>query len=191
MFGCGALGSTLMSIISNYSCNVDKFVLIDDDVVEDRNITPGTQFFTRDQIGKSKVEALQTNLYLFSGLTNTEIVKKRIDYKNIKELGIVGNDLLIDCFDNAESRELVADYGFHNMKPVLHSAFSFQKTFDIWWDDTQEIQDPIAEGDICEMMGAGGFVRMVGGLTAEVYNIFINSQEKKSVFGSMRKIVWM
>lgn len=189
IFGCGAIGSTLSSIITRYPFNIKEFVLVDNDKVEDRNVTPGTQFFMRSQIGKNKTEALQTNLYLFCDCENTRIFNDWLTPQNWHKLQMEKGDLVIDCFDNADARNMTSQL-CKVTNHVLHVAFSYQKTFDIWWDNTQMVKDPTVAGDICEMQGAGGFVKYVCSLGAEVYLQYLQNKKKKSCFGSIQHTYW-
>ena len=61
--GIGAIGSNLTADLVADLKGKHEITVLDMDNVEERNVTAGTQFYTPDQVGMSKVEALQFNIY--------------------------------------------------------------------------------------------------------------------------------
>ena len=57
--GVGAIGSNLTARLVNDLKGEHQITILDKDVVEERNITAGTQFYTRETLGFPKVDALQ------------------------------------------------------------------------------------------------------------------------------------
>jgi hypothetical protein len=147
---------------------------MDYDVVEERNIRAGTQFYTEDQLGFNKAEALQFNIHKWY---NREIfiLPERLTEDNVTTLG--SQHLVIDCFDNYQSRELVQSFCKKFTVPCIHIGFSPDMTFAIEWATNYTTPSDIIKGmDICEMAGAAAFVNMVAALGALVVEEYVNNQ---------------
>lgn len=195
--GVGAIGSNLVRNLVPDLRGEHEITVLDMDAVEERNVTPGTQWYTMEQIGIPKVEALQFNVY------NT--FQREIDFWNreltavrdgdrfiitpaLREL-FLGYDLVVDCFDNFDARALLqqlADLTKDAAEPirVLHIGFSDQFTFEIEWDEWYQVPSNIETGmDICEMPGAAGFVNSVASLGALVVENYLEKNEKMRVIG--------
>lgn len=172
--GAGAIGSTLVRNLVPDLKGKHEITVVDFDVVEERNVTPGTQWYTADQIDLPKVEALQYNVYQ---AFQREIIAERA---NIIEIDPDEYDLVVDCFDNFHARNVV-----HDIKPeVVHIGFSDQFTFEIEWDEHYQVPTNIDTGmDICEMPGAAGFVNSVASLGALVVENYLEKSEKMRVLG--------
>ena len=113
--GVGAIGSNLTRSLVPDLKGEHEITILDMDTVEKRNIQAGTQFYTEDQIGLSKVEALQFNIYKWF---NREIITDQ--YEVTEGDTFFGYDLIIDCFDNKKAREVMSKQD----RPVLHIGFS-------------------------------------------------------------------
>lgn len=187
--GAGAIGSNLTAILASDLKGQHKITVLDKDTVEERNIAPGTQLYTRDQIGTPKVDALQFNIYKWH---QREIV---VDHHELVNGDVLLNyDLIIDCFDNHISRELLQgayNTGAHlNINPnnktyeLLHIGFSDNFTFSIEWADNYTTPSDITTGfDICEMQGAAAFVKSVSSVGALVAEEYILNNKKLEIVG--------
>jgi len=174
--GIGAIGSNLTARLAA-DLKGYEITVLDKDYVEERNITAGTQFYTREVIDSPKVEALQ---YLIERWTEKEIKILQMDYL---KTSLEGFDLVIDCFDNWEARNAVQhSFQFPN---ILHVGFSDNFTFSVEWAENYKVPTDInSEFDICEMPGASAFVNMVasiGALTAEEF--LLNGKKLEFVGG--------
>lgn len=181
ILGAGAIGSNLTNRLVADLKGEHEITVLDMDTVEERNVLAGTQFYTRDQIGMPKVEALQYNIYKFHereiNIINKEYKKSSVDFKEY--------DLIIDCFDNHEARKTVQEqkrvdgilrWGSYS---VLHVGFSDQFTFAIEWAENYKVPDDIISGlDICEMSGASTFVNYVVSLASLVVQEYISDSKK-------------
>jgi molybdopterin/thiamine biosynthesis adenylyltransferase len=188
--GAGAIGSNLTARLVADLKGKHEITVLDKDKVEERNVTAGTQFYTPDQVGLSKVEALQFNIYKW--------YQKEIDIINgdINKIGIpYHTDLIIDCFDNSRSRETlqnlfilknkstIVDH-FHGDFNILHIGFSQDFTFAIEWAENYKTPADLASGfDICTMQGAGAFVNSVASIGSLVIEEFINNNKKLEITG--------
>lgn len=186
--GVGAIGSNLTNRLVADLKNKHEIVVLDFDIVEERNVTPGTQFYSPDQVNLLKVEALQYNIYKW--------LNREIEIKNekIEEFLNIGWDLIIDCFDNYEARSALQfswqkskDSTIEGIKPfeLLHIGFSDNFTFAIEWAENYQVPSNITTGfDICEMEGASSFVNYVASIGSLIAQDFILSQNKIEIIGN-------
>ena len=183
--GCGAIGSNLAKYLTVDLRGEHEITVIDYDIVEDRNIDPGTQFYFREQVGLQKTEALQYNIYK-AYEREINVIEEKLSEENNALL--MGYDLIIDCFDNYEGRHQVQmqwDFSKDGEKEVLHIGFSDQMTFAIEWADNYQVPDDITSGmDICEMPGATSFVNLVASLGSLTAQEFIRNKKKREFVGN-------
>lgn len=115
--GVGAIGSHLLFLMRNDPNEID---VIDFDKVESKNLN--SQFYTKQVVGKNKAEAITLLMLNFFnkklGLYRFKLVRENI------ETVLKNKTLVIDCFDNQESRLLVRDYCKSNSIPSLHAGIS-------------------------------------------------------------------
>jgi hypothetical protein len=185
--GVGAIGSNLVKNLVSDLKGEHEITILDKDVVEERNVTPGTQFYTIDQVGLPKVEALQFNIFKWFE-REIDIVNEPFDQHHL-----IHNhyDLVVDCFDNYDARNHVQNYWstrgmlrWGSPFELLHVGFSDQFTFAIEWADNYTVPTDITSGvDICEMAGASAFVSHVSSLGALVAEKFIQEKEKEEIIG--------
>jgi hypothetical protein len=107
-------------------------VFVDFDRVESKNVH--AQAYTRQSVGRYKADALRLQLLNYHG-TQSEAFPVRLDGSNVDTL-VDGADLLIDCFDNAESREVLSATARQRQIPLVHAAISADGTFGlVRWDE--------------------------------------------------------
>lgn len=141
--GCGALGSNLADTLARQGFPFVR--LIDDDRVERHNIS--TQVWELSDVGQLKTTALQAHIY-----RNTEFMystaKGRLTSSSVKKL-LKDIDLVVDCFDNAESRQILFDYGKENGLSVVHAGL-FEDYGEVIWNNRYRV--PVATGgiDVCD-----------------------------------------
>lgn len=189
--GAGAIGSNLTALLANDLRGKHEITVLDFDTVEERNVRAGTQFYFRDQIGIPKVEALQYNVY--------KQFEKEIKTKNVKLCSgnlssITDDDVLIDCFDNQESRQLIQNFWNDFLEQhgllqrhlsILHVGFSDKLTFAIEWAENYQVPSDITSGiDICELEGVGSFIKMAAGLASLTVQEFIRIGAKREFIGN-------
>ncbi len=192
ILGAGALGSNLAAnLVADLRNEVDITVL-DYDMVEQRNTQAGTQFYMPDQIGQFKVDALQYNVYKWYekeiSTWNLKLEKDKFSAGSFVWSDIVGKfDLVVDCLDNYEARRLIQD--LKEEIEILHCGFSDKLTFEIGWAENYEVPDDNRHAkDICEMQGAGSFVKMVAALASRVALDFITEGRKRDFIGNRYSI---
>lgn len=184
VMGIGAIGSNLVSLLAPDLKGEHEIVVLDKDVVEERNVQAGTQFYLPDQIGLSKGEALQFNIY--------NHFQKEIDfiYEPLKNFAtssadLNGYNLIIDCFDNTEARKKIQNLYRATTWDIelLHIGFSANFTFAIEWDKNYKVPTDIEGLDICEMPGAAAFVKRTASLGAMVVEEYIQNKTKIEIVG--------
>jgi len=105
VFGLGAAGSNFLVNMA-YAHPTLSFTGVDFDVVEARNYEAGTQPYTKADLNRPKVQAMQKILFSSRKTMDGEMIRIT-STKQISD--IVGNPseaLVIDAFDNVESRNL-------------------------------------------------------------------------------------
>lgn len=127
--GVGALGSTAALFCRNLEATL---CFVDFDRVESKNVL--AQAYVKQSIGKNKAEALKLQFQNFFGV-KPEAFGVRLTADNAEAL-CGGADLLVDCFDNKASRELLSAFARKAGKPLVHAAVSGDGTFGIVrWDE--------------------------------------------------------
>ena len=175
--GVGSLGSRLAECLVPDLKGQHEIVILDRDKVEERNLN--IQFFLPDQVGMSKVEALQYNLYKHF---SREVGIKHMDVKEIEGQ----YDLIVDCLDNHDARQIVQNLiHITNHIPLLHVGLSDKKTFEISWAKNYSVPTDLISGwDICEEEGMSSFVQLVSALTSQIIQHYLSTGEKKEFIGN-------
>jgi predicted ThiF/HesA family dinucleotide-utilizing enzyme len=171
--GVGALGSHVVMFLRNAGATLK---CVDFDRVDQKNVA--SQFHTKMGVGKSKVEALkQTMLGLFS--IKIEGVPHKLTEDNAKEL-LGGADLVVDCLDNAPSREVVQEFVRAAGIPCLHGALDAEGSFGrAAWDEVFRIDSGSLPGTAtCEDGGFLPFIAVVASYIAFAANVFLTTGDK-------------
>ncbi|MFA7219341.1 MAG: ThiF family adenylyltransferase [Synergistaceae bacterium] len=181
--GIGAAGANVfMNLLYAYP-NIN-FTVVDFDKIEDRNVSPGTQPYTKTDINRPKTQALQ-RIAQQSKQKRIEVVNKKLtSVKDIQDLvKDPATTLIIDAFDNAESRNLFLKLA--KKYNVLHVGFSAVLTGEAAWN---EIYEPMtaskADGDIdvCEMAIARPFIMALTGMASIVISQFVENGTKINMY---------
>lgn len=127
--GVGALGSNAAVLCRNLDA---ELVFIDFDRVESKNLL--AQAYVKPSVGKNKAEALKLQLSNFHG-RKAEAFGVKLSTDNVDALCSKA-DLLVDCFDNKASRELLSEFARTHGKPLIHAGISGDGTFGlVRWDE--------------------------------------------------------
>lgn len=127
--GVGAIGSSAAVLCRNLEATL---AFIDFDRVESKNLL--AQAYVKPSVGKNKAEALKLQLLNLHGV-KAESFGVRLTRDNVEAL-CGGGDLLVDCFDNRDSRLLLSAYARKAGKPLVHGAVSADGTFGlVRWDE--------------------------------------------------------
>ena len=181
--GVGAAGANLL-IHMLYSHPEMTFTAADFDKVEDRNITPGTQPYTKADLNRPKTQAIQKIAFMLKQKRISTANKMLKSVKDIEDLvARPKSTVIVDAFDNAESRNLFLKLG--KEYNVLHIGFSADLSGEAVWN---EIFTPMktsksdANIDVCEMTLARPFIFALTAMACLTINHFIATGEKENVY---------
>ncbi len=173
--GGGALGSWLSDLLARQGYWAQT--VLDRDKVEDGNF--GTQNFGKADVGRPKATQIRVNTFRRYGVIVKDVVKS-LTQDNAKSL-VKGFDLVIDLFDNGESREMVRSACEAGEIPCVHSGLAAMGYFQVQWNE-RYISPPTVDGEApCDYPLAANLVLMCVAATAEVINRFFESGEKRNV----------
>lgn len=126
--GVGALGSNAAVLCRN----AGALAFVDFDRVESKNLL--AQAFVKQSVGRNKAEALKLQMLNFYSV-KADAFGVRLTEENADAL-CGPADLLVDCFDNQASREVLSAYARRAGKPLVHAAISGDGTFGlVRWDE--------------------------------------------------------
>jgi molybdopterin/thiamine biosynthesis adenylyltransferase len=141
--GDGAIGSNLTDNLARQGFS--RIRLIDMDRVDTHNIN--TQIFEEGDVGALKVNATQNRTFRTVGV-EIEVVSKELKANNAKKL-LKGADLVIDGFDNFDSRLLVQKQCRAAKTPCLHAGLNADYG-EVVWDEEYTVPKASKEGDVCD-----------------------------------------
>ena len=124
--GAGALGGNLAENLARQGFKTLR--LIDYDKVEERNLA--TQPYYKEDIGHLKIKVLAERLYRSSGAA-VEVHRVKLDGSNATIL-LRGSGLVVDCFDNPPSREIVKNICSLFKIPCLHMGMAENYAEIVW-----------------------------------------------------------
>ncbi len=158
-----------------------KIRVIDFDRVENHN--RHTQIWDRRANGQLKVQMMKNHAYQAMGV-QIEPVSQRLEERNAKKW--LAGDLVIDGFDNPESRKLVTDYCLANGIECLHVGL-FQNYAEIVWNECYNPpKGAEGEQDVCEYPLARNVVLVSVALATETVIRYLEDDEKNSVVFTLR-----
>ena len=171
--GVGALGSHVVQFIRNEDI---KITIIDHDRVEQKNVF--SQFHGKASIGKNKTQSMQQTMNFFYGL-KLQCLPRKIQENNINVL-LKDFDLIVDCLDNLEARQLIQHYVRENNIPCIHGALAADGAFGrvIW--DQQFVIDPESSNSIttCENGNHLAFINIVSAYMASSIHEFLKNNKR-------------
>lgn len=172
--GGGALGSHLADTLARQG--VTDMRVIDMDRVEEHNIN--TQVYGESDIGAQKAQALMNRLFNDTGI-EIDAVAKELNAGNAKKL-LKGSGLVVDTFDNSESRQIVYDFCQENGIECLHAGM-FETYGEVVWQEAYTVPgDSVdGEGDVCDYPLARNLVTFVVSMAAEEIVDFMTSKKPR------------
>lgn len=168
--GVGALGSTTSMFCRNLPA---VFRFVDFDRVESKNLL--AQFYVKQSIGKHKAEALKLQWFNFWGI-KAEASSLRLSAQNA--LALLGEaDLIVDCFDNFDSRKLLSDFARQHGKALVHAAIAGDGSFGVvrWSRSFQADREDAAGQATCEGGEHLPLIGLLGAALARSIQDFIAS----------------
>jgi hypothetical protein len=174
VFGLGAIGSNLLVQLSKQYPDM-MFQGIDFDKVEERNIR--TQAYFLEHVGQPKVMAMRSILARFNRKPSYLPVNTKITTKVGIQPKLPEDELYLDCFDNSESRRIIAG----SKGNILHIGFSPHYTAECIWNENYDVPNDVdsAAGDICSMTDAVPFIHYVVNSAALSISEWIQSGKKR------------
>ncbi len=171
--GVGAVGSMFANSIAHLH-NVTLFFL-DDDVVERENI--GMSAFTPMKIGMNKAEAMawilqETYNIRFNAIPGTVELKEMLESLQV--------DLLIDAFDNVDSRRLTRGLSI----PTVHLGVSEERIGEVVWDEHYSLPDNAparGEEGICTRAAGRPIIRGVAAFGVRIVEQFIDNGTRRTI----------
>jgi len=189
IFGIGAAGSnTFLHLL--YAYPALNYSVIDFDTIENRNFEAGTQPYSKMDLNRPKTQALQR---IATTLKNKKIEAINKKITSSKDITAMVKDpkttLLIDCFDNADSRNLFTSLKKYN---VLHIGFSATLCGEAVWDDTfVPMNSSKADSgiDVCENTISRSFVFSLSALSSMIIINFIENEIKENLYFDKNMII--
>lgn len=180
--GCGALGSWLLDLLVRQGYHAAT--IIDRERVDKANY--GTQNYGQRDTGRMKASISANNLYMRLGV-KVVAVDDEVKPTNVQRL-IKGSGLVIDLFDNPESRNLLRDACKTAGIPCLHAGMSGDGFAEVEWNEnyTAHPNPPAAGNEPCDYPLAANLVHFTVGLVAEVVNRFVDTGVKQSVHFTLK-----
>lgn len=175
VYGLGSIGSNLLVALAKQYPDA-TFHGYDFDKVEERNIR--NQAFFLEQVGLHKADALRIILARHVRRPQYFPHRKRITQED-KTILSVGKpkerELMLDCFDNTESREILASC---TNRDVLHIGFSPEYTAECIWNETYSTPNDVKGLDICSMDEAILFIHYVISAASMTISHWVKTGEK-------------
>ncbi len=119
--GCGGIGS-LMSVVLAAS-GVKNLTLIDDDIIEESNLTRQIVFSESD-IGKNKVNVLKEQIKQKNSSVSVKALIDKIDTIDKFKLIPKCNLVIISGDDHKDTLKLLKKYLYSNMQPYMEVGYS-------------------------------------------------------------------
>lgn len=178
--GAGALGSHLADNLARQGFR--RLSVIDCDRVEEHNVS--TQLYGVADVGAWKVEVLRNRLFRAVEV-EIETATKRLTDRNARSL-LKGADIVIDTFDNSDSRGIVQRHCREAGIKCLHVGL-YADYCEIIWDDQYRVPADVA-GDVCEYPLARNLVLLAVAIAAETLLGFIVLKEQTSRCATLRDL---
>lgn len=183
LLGAGALGSWLLEILSRQGYS--QITILDFDRVERKNF--GTQNYGKSDIGRPKSVISANKILLELGIS-VKSINDKLTQLNCKKY-LSGYDLIVDVFDNHESRNLVKEFCQKTI-PCMHCGMSGDGFVEVEWNEKYKAypvpKTEIMNNEPCEYPLAANLVHFAVTLAAECINIFFDKGIKRSVHFTMK-----
>lgn len=177
ILGCGAIGANLA--ISLARRGFRNFALFDNDRIQEYNIS--TQPWDDFSIGELKVTVLAEKILSINIDAGASLVFIRVDSeKRLRSKLTPEVDLLVDCFDNSESRAIAQSVA--DTWPVLHAGMSEQNTAEVTWADNYKVPHDVPLEDPCNYPLSRTLIELTVTAAAESISRFLLEDVRKDYF---------
>jgi len=176
--GVGAVGSWLSDVLARQGYG--NMTLLDREKVDRDNF--GTQNYGNTDVGRSKAIQCSHGIMRRLGVKSTPIHK---EFGNVNAYTLVkGADLVVDLFDNVESRALVKNACESLDVPCLHGGMSTDGFAEVCWNEYYQIGEVtgiVTDPEPCEYPLAANLVHFTVSILAEVINLYVDEGIKRDV----------
>lgn len=181
--GCGAVGSNFID--SAIRQGFKNIRVVDMDRVEDHN--RATQVWDRRCVGQFKVAAMKMLAQNSMGL-QLDVIPKKLEEKNINKIMSFGDSpIVVEGFDNAESRSLVRKYCLDNFMDCLHIGLA-QNFAEVTWNEDYVILEQKGGVDVCDYPLARNTAMLAVTVGIESLIHYIEKKEKNSYSITLRDL---
>jgi len=181
--GAGAVGSHLVDNLARQGLR--HLTVIDSDRVEAHNV--GTQIYAQSDAGAFKVELLQAAVFRAVGV-EIVAVRKRLSAQNVSRR-LDGADLVVDGFDNHESRLLVTGHCRAAGISCLHVGLNADYAEVIWNEGYRVPGDVAGPGaNACEYPLARNLIQFAVALASEAVLRFLLEGERRDYSFTLRDL---
>ncbi|MFT4731734.1 MAG: molybdopterin/thiamine biosynthesis adenylyltransferase [Gammaproteobacteria bacterium] len=118
MIGVGGLGCAASQYL--VAAGIGKITLVDDDIVETTNLQRQILHF-ENSVGDKKVESARRTLNSINHFVDVQTIDKRLGADELDALALQ-HDLILDCSDNLETRNLLNDACYRSGIPLVSGA---------------------------------------------------------------------
>ncbi len=171
--GSGTLGGNMAESLARMGFK--SLTVIDRDRVEERNLS--NQPYGNSDVGQPKVKALSVALYRAVGAEVTGVFKELTAGNGEKLLAEA--ELVIDAFDNSESRKAVKEICDRLKKPCLHMGISNDGYGEVIWNEYYKVP-PSQKGDPCEEPLSRNLSLLVVAIASEIINTWFKEGKKRN-----------
>lgn len=170
--GVGALGSHVAYALRNEA----HLKVIDFDKVEQKNTL--SQFHGKAGVGANKTNSMKQAFAFLYG-TKIDAIPHRLTPDNVTQL-LGGSDLVIDCLDNAASRQIVQNFCRTESIPCLHGALAIGGEFgrSVWTEQFVIDKEDSTGAATCEDGAFLPFIMIVSSLIARSAQSFLRDGKK-------------
>lgn len=174
--GAGALGSNAMNILARQGFT--NLAVIDKDKVEAHNTA--NQLFGKSDVGAAKVRACANKMVREVGV-KIEPVQKELIESNAKKL-FKNAALVVDTFDNFESRKAVKKTTEALNIACVHAGMSDDGFSEIKWDSCYKIPEvEVEQDDVCEYPLAVNLVHFTVCLLVETIVKYVDENKRINI----------
>jgi molybdopterin/thiamine biosynthesis adenylyltransferase len=170
--GAGAIGGNVAENLAR--AGFETIEVIDFDRVEEHNLS--TQPYAKTDIGAKKSRCLANRLYQVSGC-RCRPHDLRLDGNNAVKL-LRPADIVVDAFDNGESRQIVQDTCREMKIPCLHAGM-IDGYSEVVWDENYIVPGNSGE-DVCDYPLARNLAVITSSVAAETIIRFVADGVRES-----------
>lgn len=171
--GVGAIGSNLCDNLVRQGFK--KITVIDKDRIEPHN--SGSQIWNENEKGSFKTAVMKMRAY-YSTKVVLEAYAKELNKNNVKKY-LRKSEIIIDSFDNSDSRKIVYQYCKDNKIECLHIGL-YQDYAEVIWNDSYTVPKDTVALDICEYPLARNIILLAVAVASETLIKFIGTGIKKN-----------